>query len=278
MIIVVDASVAIKWFVREELHEQALLLLDHAEQLQAPDLIVTEVTNIAWKKSVRNEISDTQARIIAVAIRQYIPTLRPSTELTEQALDIALTLNHPVYDCLYLTCADGVAGVLITADRRLCNIVHGTAFEKTVRYLGDPDFLGDEGHDLRPLQIPLSKVEHIVKEAKAVRLTKKNIQEQSGKPFTNFVSDEFKIYWNSIRRLRLIDYINGLSRGERADLLTLLWLGSGNEGWRDLESLRKYAFEMAEAGCDGNYIVAKGQLADLLRLGLAKFRHERGRD
>jgi predicted nucleic acid-binding protein len=275
---VVDASVAIKWFVREERHEQALLLLDHAEQLQAPDLIVTEVTNVAWKKSIRHEITAEQARVITVAMRQFIPSLRPSVELAERALDIALTLNHPVYDCLYLACADVDPGLLVTADRRLYDIVQGTAFQKAVRFLGEPDFLGDEGRDLRPLQISPSKVEHVIREAEAVRLTKQNIQERSGKPFTNFVSEEFQIYWNSIRRLRLIDYIDGLSRSERADLLALLWLGSGTQEGRDLESLRKYAFERADAGCDGNYIVSKGDLADWLILGLQKLHREREGD
>ena len=49
-ICVVDASVAIKWFVREALHEEALRLVDNPDAMQAPDLLVVEVTNIAWKK------------------------------------------------------------------------------------------------------------------------------------------------------------------------------------------------------------------------------------
>ncbi len=95
MTYVVDASVAAKWFLRAPLHDQALALLGHVELLAAPDLIVTEVTNIAGKKTVRGDIGRAQAQAMAAAIRHYVPTLQPSTELAEQALDIALALNHP---------------------------------------------------------------------------------------------------------------------------------------------------------------------------------------
>ena len=137
MTYVVDASVAVKWFVRENLHEEALGLLDRSESLAAPDLIVTEATNIALKKVVRNEISREQAHVITIAISRYIPTLHPSADLAERALEIALTLNHPVYDCIYLACAETIDGILITADRKLCRSVHGSEFESLIRYLDD---------------------------------------------------------------------------------------------------------------------------------------------
>ena len=139
MTYVVDASVAVKWFLRESLHDQAGRLLDHVELLQAPDLMVAEVTNIAWKKCIRGEIPGSQAQTIARAIRQSIPLLRPSAELAEQALDIALALNHPVYDCLYIACAEVTDGILITADEELCRAVRGTDFAPLVQHLNDFD-------------------------------------------------------------------------------------------------------------------------------------------
>jgi len=142
---VIDASVAVKWFVRESLHDEALRLLEHRDRFVAPELIVSEVTNIAWKKVVRKEISHEQTRFIVVAISQYIPTLRRSVELSERALELALTLNHPVYDCLYLACAEGVGGTLITADRKLHQSVQGSEFESLITYLADIDFSNDTG-------------------------------------------------------------------------------------------------------------------------------------
>ncbi|MBM3518505.1 MAG: type II toxin-antitoxin system VapC family toxin [Alphaproteobacteria bacterium] len=129
---VVDASVAIKWFVREDCHAEALRLLEHASLLHAPDMIVAEVANIAWKKATRREISPAHARAIASAIGHYIPTLHPSPALIERALEIALTLKHPVYDSLYLACADAVGAPLVTADRRLRLAVRGTVRARAV--------------------------------------------------------------------------------------------------------------------------------------------------
>ena len=135
MTFVVDASVVIKWFVQENLYEQALDLLDRQVLLHAPDLIVSEITNVAWKKAIRSDIEWSQAHEIASAIRKGVPALYPSVELNERALAIALALGHPVYDCLYLACAEAVDGILITADQRLRRVAQNTPFDALVQYL-----------------------------------------------------------------------------------------------------------------------------------------------
>ena len=63
MTYVVDAGVAIKWFVPEPLQDRAQSLL-YAEggQLEAPDFLIAEVANIAWKKAMRQEITASQAK------------------------------------------------------------------------------------------------------------------------------------------------------------------------------------------------------------------------
>ena len=135
MNLVIDASVAIKWFVEEDLSEKALRLFDRREPFCAPDLIVPEVTNIAWKKTIRGEIAEEQALEIAKAVQGDTLMLYPSVLLNDRALEIALALNHPVYDCLYIACAEAVGGVLITADQKLSNITKGSGFEKGVGLL-----------------------------------------------------------------------------------------------------------------------------------------------
>ena len=50
MTLVVDASVACRWFVEEEGSVQAEALLTGDEGLVAPDLIIAEVCNAAWRK------------------------------------------------------------------------------------------------------------------------------------------------------------------------------------------------------------------------------------
>jgi predicted nucleic acid-binding protein len=135
VILVVDASVAIKWFVREALHEAALRLLDGSEALHAPDLLATELTNIAWKKSRIGEIGTRQATEIARAIHQGTPLLYPSPLFTERAIELAFLLDHPVYDCLYLACAEAVGGTLITADDKFRWTAQKAGFADRVRAL-----------------------------------------------------------------------------------------------------------------------------------------------
>ena len=136
MNLVIDASVAIKWFVKENLHDEARRLLDGQDDLHAPDLLVAELANVAWKKTARREIDARQARDIALAYLDGVPRLWSSADLVDRALQIALELGHPIYDCLYIACAEAVSGVLVTADGRLRAAVDATRFEPLVRYLG----------------------------------------------------------------------------------------------------------------------------------------------
>jgi predicted nucleic acid-binding protein len=118
MTVVVDASVATKWFIKEPRREQALKVLD-APVLHAPDLIIAEVANVAWKKAVRGEITGDQARFICASVARYFHLLHRSEALIGRAIEIALGLRHPVYNCLYLACAERIGGRLITADEKL---------------------------------------------------------------------------------------------------------------------------------------------------------------
>lgn len=137
MIWVVDASVAIKWFVEEELCEAAEQFLVSETLLCAPDFLVIEVAGIAWKKAIRKELSHEQALAIAAELCQGRIVLNSPADLVGRALQIALSLNHSIYDCLYLACAEDVGGIMVTADRRLCAKVAGTDFGELICYLED---------------------------------------------------------------------------------------------------------------------------------------------
>lgn len=137
MSIVVDASVAIKWFIQEPLREEARLLLQRSDPLYTPDLLFAEIANIGWKMVMRGEISRDQAFAITAAIADPFSTIFPSPLLDERALRIALALGHPVYDCLYLACAELADAVLVTADARLCAAVAAGPYAGLVRHLSD---------------------------------------------------------------------------------------------------------------------------------------------
>ncbi len=137
MSVVVDASVAVKWFVEEPLWEEARRLVERREPLYAPDLIFAEVTNAAWKMVRRNEIDRDQAFVMTAAIGIPFSRVLPSSLLHERALHIALTIEHPIYDCLYLACAETADAVLVTADARLCDAVAAGPYAGLVRHLSE---------------------------------------------------------------------------------------------------------------------------------------------
>ena len=141
MRLVIDTSVVIKWFVRENLNAEAHDLLVGEDLLFAPDFLAIELANVAWKKVRRNEITVAQANAIVVSHHDGEPTLVPSTSLIARSTNIALAIDHPIYDCLYLACAEDIGGVVITADRRFYDATRETPYADSVRDLGDPQAL-----------------------------------------------------------------------------------------------------------------------------------------
>lgn len=141
--IVVDASVVMKWFVAEAMHAEAGRLKPVFVRLVAPDFMLTEVANIAWKKVRRGELSADAAAAIIAELRTSPLRLVPTPPLMEQALAVALEVDHPVYDCLYVAAAMQLKGVCLTADRRFVTQLHGTRLAGYVAELGEVDAVVD---------------------------------------------------------------------------------------------------------------------------------------
>lgn len=118
MTLTVDASVVIKWFVKEQGFEEARGLLAHRIHLHAPDLLLAEFANAIWKKVHRCEIADPRPYFDELANLPDAVTLHRGEEFIDRAAAIAVDIDHPVYDCLYLACAEATASALITADRQ----------------------------------------------------------------------------------------------------------------------------------------------------------------
>ena len=136
MNLVIDASVAIKWFVEEETSALAASLLTESESLHAPDFLLIELANVAWKKVLRGDISVEHAQLIAARAREPFAALHPAASLHERALEIAIELQHPVYDCAYLACAELVEdGCLVSADRRFFNTVSAGRYASLMKPL-----------------------------------------------------------------------------------------------------------------------------------------------
>lgn len=119
---IVDSSVALKWFLDEPSTDKALLLLPR-EDLHEPDVIVPEILN-GLRKGVRDQrISKTSATGAIRKIELAIPSLCDSLRLAERALEISLQLSHHINDCLYLAQALEMEADLVTADQAFVELV-----------------------------------------------------------------------------------------------------------------------------------------------------------
>ncbi|MBV8851309.1 MAG: type II toxin-antitoxin system VapC family toxin [Methylobacteriaceae bacterium] len=117
MTLIVDASVAAKWFFEEEGSARALKLREESD-LIAPDFILLEVHHAMWKRLARRETEKIAVERVQPALRIAIPALIASQPLAEAAGRISLTQGLAIYDCLYLALAAETGDRLITADQR----------------------------------------------------------------------------------------------------------------------------------------------------------------
>lgn len=128
MTLVVDASVAVKWLLIEPGRPEARRLLDQGQRLIAPELIVAEVVNVAWKRLIAGTIDRLQAAEIPGELPRLFAELCPIAPLAARALAIAEALGHPAYDCFYLALAETRNATLVTADRRFAQRLAGTSW------------------------------------------------------------------------------------------------------------------------------------------------------
>jgi predicted nucleic acid-binding protein len=121
-VIVIDACVAVKWFLPEDNSEQALRLVQGNEILLAPDLLRIEVASAILVRARRNEIEVRHAKealsMWFEALKDGVIQVNSGLEDARDAGNFALQLGHPVYDCLYLAVARRTSSRLVTADRK----------------------------------------------------------------------------------------------------------------------------------------------------------------
>lgn len=139
---VVDASIAVKWFVPEVYSEHAERLLDDRHELFVPDLLYPEFGNILWKKVRKGEISKKEGVDILTGLAAVPLRIHASAPLTESAYEIALTTSRTVYDSLYLALAILKGCQMVTADEKFRNALQNTVFAKSLLWVEDVPPLG----------------------------------------------------------------------------------------------------------------------------------------
>jgi predicted nucleic acid-binding protein len=141
-VVVVDASLALKWVLIEEDSDIAKMLLsrwiDEGKEIRAPALLAYEVTNIIYRqvfanKSTYEEANQELTDLFSVGI---VFTFSLYENISTQAMKLAHRFNLPAaYDAHYLALAERENCEYWTADTRLWNSVKNKL--SWVHWLGD---------------------------------------------------------------------------------------------------------------------------------------------
>jgi len=138
--LVVDASVAVKLFLPEELADRAeqifsLMDADDPSVIFVPELFFLECANVFRSRCKLRAMKPDEAKA-ALEILHSLPLQSLSMkELSGMALDLALEHDLSVYDACYLAAAAYIKGTLVTADRKLVRKLIGS--EHHVIWLGE---------------------------------------------------------------------------------------------------------------------------------------------
>ena len=137
-ILIIDASVAVKWILPEPLRPLALRLRrSSSHQLYAPAFLDVELANVLWKNVRKGTIDREEAGIRIGQLPEWRLTRHPDASLVEAAFDLAARLDRTVYDCLYLALAVRLGGLMVTVDERFINSLTNTAWAPFVIHLQD---------------------------------------------------------------------------------------------------------------------------------------------
>lgn len=131
--IVVDASVAVKWFIDEPDSAVADDVLNRYEgELAGPSFLVIEVTRaLVAATNTRRIARDAGRTVIAAWLKTVdagrITIFETDRAILDRSVEIALNLGHPLPDCLYLALAMHLNCPLLTADRKFAQRASATS-------------------------------------------------------------------------------------------------------------------------------------------------------
>lgn len=249
MKLTVDASVVVKWYVSETHSKEARLLLGHRLERFAPDFVLVELANIFWKKARLGEIGDPQAYFRELSRVRQAVVLSSTADLIERAAQVATQIDHPIYDCLYIACAEATGSTLITADRRLGSVAADGALNVDVQYLGADGVADTIRAAASALVVTQDKVAELVDAYDRLDATEENIFAalDLGRAGLSIATQEDRtLTFDSPAGKRLARLLHQLNDEECIDLFALGQLGRGSLGneWQPI-------FERACSMIDG---------------------------
>lgn len=120
--IVVDASVAVKWLLPEDGAEAARDLLAGSEPLLVPSIASVEVPGAVLRKLRAGLLDDAEAKECIALWNDLLGEnvgVIPAEKLLDDAVRIAMACSHPLTACLYVAAAVKTGAALVTADASL---------------------------------------------------------------------------------------------------------------------------------------------------------------
>jgi predicted nucleic acid-binding protein len=138
--IVVDASIAVKWYIRDEIDaDRAIdMLLDYEKgkiKLIVPALFYYETGNAINTAVIRKRITEEEGRGIIKDMIETDLAISATDKLIPAAYMYARKYAISLYDASYLAAAKEHTAVFYTADRKFYDAVKGK--DRSFKWIGD---------------------------------------------------------------------------------------------------------------------------------------------
>ena len=134
---VLDASVAIKWFIPEIHSDMARYVSRLQARLHVPSFIRLEMGSVLAKKIRREELARDEGDVILKEFSQLPLQYHPDERLFHAGYALALVTHQSLYDCLYLALAETIDGALITADRKFFQTLSNGPYGPRIIWIED---------------------------------------------------------------------------------------------------------------------------------------------
>lgn len=200
-----------------------------------------------WKKARRNEVLDAQPYLEELALLPDAVMLHPSADLVGHAAAMALKIDHPIYDCLYLACAEVEGAPLVTADSsRLCDAAQ-THLGVDVWHVTDPEVRGRIVTAATALVIQAAIVRELIAAYAVFSDTVSSVIDTVPRRRCGariLAPEDQNRYLDTPAGLRLARRIANLSYDGRVDLMALAWFGREGTSSSSLSDVLNHAYRM----------------------------------
>ena len=254
MNLIIDSSVAVKWFSDEPGHDLAKQIILIGDRLIAPDWAYAEVANSLWRKARGGELNIEQVKAALAELPNYLEFRSSSESLMQSAFDLAQILEHSIYDCVFLAMTLQIENSsLVTDDSKFAEKIATKGFGDKLRRLGDAP---------TRLAFQESELEELLRLYDISKDTIAYVTERVSKPFGDsglriHSHVDLRPAFDSPAYVRLKESIANLTSKQAAVFLALAWLGRGYSG-NDFDRLYQQAATLAsQPSSHAPYIISQ---------------------